>query len=297
MATSRKRQRADSDGDSVTAKVFTAATTRKRQRANSDKHSVTSESSSSDDSSSSNLAYPTMATSRNGQRINRNKEPNTTEPSSSNLTQHRDLARCIDKVHAADSGAFIKQLVLQLAVSQPGIAASLRAVEASLIQRQGPRQEPSTRDFSSYVETVDFSINEWFSNLTEMQQHDKILPVFDNVVENIGHLSKEACATHASWVTKFRALEALMHIGVIICDGRDTMGHEIRKRFQNDCALEDAMSDIVGTLTPKERGHVCRMYSGQSRFGDTMKHFRRLSAGHRLFPDLQSLVDCLCDED
>lgn len=80
MATSRKRQRADSDGDSDTAEVFTAATTRKRQG------------------------------------INRNKDPVTAEPSSSNLTQLHDLARCIDKVHAADSGAFIKQLVLQLAV-------------------------------------------------------------------------------------------------------------------------------------------------------------------------------------
>ena len=36
-----------------------------------------------------------------------------------------DLAQCIDKVHAADDGTYIKQLLLQLATSQPAIAASL----------------------------------------------------------------------------------------------------------------------------------------------------------------------------
>ena len=54
-----------------------------------------------------------------------------------------DLTQCIDKVHAADNGTYIKQLLLQLAITQPAVAASLRAVEATFVRQLQPQQGQS----------------------------------------------------------------------------------------------------------------------------------------------------------
>lgn len=116
-----------------------------------------------------------------------------------------DLAQCIDRFHAADDGACLKQLLLQLGVSKPAIAASLRAVEATFnrplqprqVQRQQVQSEPTS--LAQYVAEVDYFLNKEVNDLSGSRQCDRADRTFQSVFSTIGSIEEEAARENAHW--------------------------------------------------------------------------------------------------
>lgn len=235
-----------------------------------------------------------MANPQKRQRADSYEKYFTSHWASNDLAYRLDLIRCIDKVHAADNGAYIRNLLLQIAMSQPGVAASLRGVEATLpvpVQETSeplPVQETSElmNKFAACVEEVNYTLNEESSHLSGTRQYDRAHVVFNVVVEIINSIPKEACAPHIPWAIRSSALKSLVQIGNLIINVNDTLGHEVRKLFGGDTALEDAMLQIVDVLKVEEHGLM-----GQA--SDHIKNLMDLGAGYGLFTELAEVLDVL----
>ncbi|OSS43801.1 hypothetical protein B5807_11684 [Epicoccum nigrum] len=237
-----------------------------------------------------------MANPHKRQRANSYEKYFTSHWASDDLAYRLDLIRCIDKVHAADEGAYIKNMLLQLALSQPGVANSLRGMEATLPVQQTPEYvQAATNKFNQHVRDVEFAVMEEHSHISEWKQHDRAYMVCSDVVSAINSISREACAQHIPWAMKQSALDSLIQIGRIICSGTDTMGHEVRKHFQSNPILEDSISEIVKTLTVEERGRLCQAPGGSMSIRDWMKNLIDLSADFVLFTNLQDVIELLSD--
>jgi hypothetical protein len=242
-----------------------------------------------------------MANPHKRQRENSYDKYFTSHWASNDLAYRLDLIQCIDKVHAADDGAYIKNLLLQLALSQPGVAASLRGVEATLPVVQTPVvQTPeyvqaATNKFAQHVSDVEYAVIEEHSDLSETKQYDRAYMVCIKVVSAIDAIFKEACAQHIPWAIKHSALGSLIQIGRIICDGTDTMGHEVRKHFQSNSILEDGVTEIVNILTVEERGRLCQAPGGSMSIRDWIKNLIDISAGFVMFTNLVDVIELLSD--
>jgi hypothetical protein len=237
-----------------------------------------------------------MANPHKRQRENSYDKYFTSHWASTDLAYRLDLIRCIDKVHAADDGAYIKNLLLQLALSQPGVAASLRGVEATVPVQQTPEYiQATTNKFTQHVRDVQYAVIEEHSDLSGTKQYDRAYTVIAKVVSAINSISKEACAQNIPWAIKHSALESLIQIGRIISDGTDTMAHEVRKYFQSNLILEDGITEIVKTLTVEERGRLCQAPGGSMSIRDWIKNLIDLSAGFVMFTNLVDVIELLSE--
>lgn len=232
-----------------------------------------------------------MANPQKRQREDSYEKYFTSHWASNDLAYHLDLIRCIDKVHAADNGASIKNLLLQIAMSQPGVAASLRGAEATLpvpVQQTSEHVQITRDNIAAYVEEVDYLLNEENSHLSGTKQYDRAPVVSNRVFEIINSISDGVCAQNIPMAKKGFALGSLVQIGRMIIDVNDTLGHEVQKRFQRDVALEDALSRIANSLTVEEVGLVRRAP------GDIRELMER-GAGYGLFTELGGALDALSD--
>jgi type II secretory ATPase GspE/PulE/Tfp pilus assembly ATPase PilB-like protein len=148
-----------------------------------------------------------------------------------------DLSDCIETLDAADNGATIKRLILTLAQSDPVAANLVHHCYDSHIRRE----QSKVIDFDPYSKHIWSAINSRYSRLSGSKQYEKAFEVLDDVTGMISTISQKASAQHTSFGTKRSALETLRKIGKTICLSGDTVGHEVRKQFQHESALEDAM--------------------------------------------------------
>lgn len=170
-----------------------------------------------------------------------------------------DLAQCIDKLHAADNGIYIKQLLLQLDISQPVIEASLRAAEATSVQQSRLRQKQSQQvqdkpvSLSNYVWGLASILNVEHEGSSEFKNYDREGCAFRSLLSMIDSIEEKAIATKAHWRTKYSALDALCEIGNVVVGSKSDLTPGIRKRFQGDWSLEDVVDDMVAELTEDVR--------------------------------------------
>lgn len=128
------------------------------------------------------------------------------------------------------------------------------------------------------MEAVRYAKNEEHTGLSGPEQHYRASAVSVSV-QSIS-IAEEACVENLPWATKASALAALLQSDMIVFEGDDAIGHEIRKRFQWDTTLVNAMSSIVDILTAPERELVCEMSTGQHIFGDDLLRLWELGTGY-----------------
>ena len=146
-----------------------------------------------------------------------------------------------------------------------------------------------TRDnIAAYVEEVNNLLNEENSHLSGTMQYDRAPMVANEIFEIIKLISDGVCAQNIPMAKKGFALGSLVHIGRMIIDANDTLGHEVQKGFQRDAALEDALSRIANSLTVEEVGLI-RRAPGEIR------ELMERGAGYGLFTELGGVLDALSD--
>lgn len=139
------------------------------------------------------------------------------------------------------------------------------------------------------MEEVDIALNEEHNHLSGTRQYDRAPMIFARIISIINSISDEACAKHVPIPIKGSAMASLVQIGRFIIDVNDTLGHEVQKRFERDTALEDALSQIMNSLTVEELGFF-RQAPG------AIKELMEFGSGYGLFTELGGVLDALSDE-
>ena len=199
----------------------------------------------------------------------------------------RDLVQEIETLHAADNGAFLKQLVAQLATQEPYVSDILMKAYDDLIRQARAR----VINFDHYSSNVWHSINKTYKSMSGSKQYEIAFQVVDNVVSAINSIGEQAGVLQASFGTKSSGLQTLRKIGKTIClSGSDTLGHEVQKNFQHETALEDAMCNIVAFMTSEERSRLCLDDDGRSTFLDKMYELENLARNYCVFEGLTEVI-------
>jgi hypothetical protein len=238
-----------------------------------------------------------MDPSRKRQRANTNGDATRRESSPTAALQEApvvvpqyDLSECIEALHAADEGVFVKDLLLRLANTQPDTAKTIRLAYDVHIKRQ----QVQVINFDHYFHDVWNKINDQYSSLSGSKQYDMSFDVFDDVSSIIQSIAEQAGERHASFGTKASALETLRKIGMTICaSSGDTLGSEVRKQFSHDSEFVDAMQTVVDALSDAECEKMCAVHDGRSTFLQKMEELKSVASGYCCFKGLAEVIDAL----
>ncbi|KAK5659484.1 hypothetical protein OQA88_685 [Cercophora sp. LCS_1] len=110
-------------------------------------------------------------------------------------------------------------------------------------------------DFDHYSKSAWRTLNtSHYTRLSSSKQYDASFDAFEEILECITSIQRQTMGnTKSSYGTKLSALETLRKIAKTVLLGDDTLGHEVRKQFQWESALADAMLEITTSMTPEER--------------------------------------------
>jgi hypothetical protein len=205
-----------------------------------------------------------------------------------------DLSGCIETLHAADDGAYLKEVLLALASSEPATALVLRRAYDKHIRLE----QSKVIDFDHYSKSVFYKIKNQYQSMSGSKQYDVSFLVVYEVSDIIRLIGKQAGAEHACFETKCSGLETLRKIGKTICmSSTDTLGHEVLKQFGHDSLFVDAMHEIVGAMSEEECEKMCEVNDGRSTFSRKMTELCRLADDHCVFEGLEDVIATLSGQD
>lgn len=149
-------------------------------------------------------------------------------------------------------------------------------------------------DFGYHSKSVWRTLNvDYVKGIKDSRQFEMSGEAVESVrkqIEDIG----DRCLTHASYVTKYSALETLRKIGkIIILSSDSTLGREVRESFCEDSILEDTMLDIVNSMTSEELGDLMNEPQEDMAWMDKLKELDDLADGHSIFEGLKDVIQLL----
>ena len=148
-------------------------------------------------------------------------------------------------------------------------------------------EQQKTLDFDYLSKSAWKSINVDYCDMSGSKQYDVSGKAFREVKKCIQTIALQ-CPPHANFGTKRSALETLRKIGKSIClsgDG-DVVGHEVRKNFQYDTHLEDAMYEIVRSMAVSERETIMR-----TEWKSKLYELEELGQSYCVFENLCKVID------
>jgi hypothetical protein len=111
-------------------------------------------------------------------------------------------------------------------------------------------------NFDHYSKSAWHALNDRdLLSLSGSLQHKRAMDVYSDICDCVNAIadivSKDLPA--APLGTKQNALETLRRIAKTVILGEDTLGHEVRKHFQNDSTISNLMIRIAESMSPEER--------------------------------------------
>ncbi|KAF2185471.1 hypothetical protein K469DRAFT_687815 [Zopfia rhizophila CBS 207.26] len=227
--------------------------------------------------------------------------------------------------------SFIQTLLLWVAEAQPRVAfdimegfknklakdkeeaeekrqQALREREEKLKQRGRVEPRAQTRNQNDYIHYCNARAIDLRRLLTEdschagnrsngMSEAEIASSIHKDAVTWIEEIGKRALEPY-SWplFVKRSALQALTKMGKDICDAKGTLAAGVRKSFEGNRCLEEAMSKILREMSRHERSEVCNFSDGISTFYRTVEDLWRLRCGHPIFKDLIKVLRLLKNE-
>ncbi|KAF2642393.1 hypothetical protein P280DRAFT_540217 [Massarina eburnea CBS 473.64] len=206
-----------------------------------------------------------------------------------------DLEEYINVLDAADGGALLKRMMLQLAISDPYTSEFVRKNYDNVLAREQAR----IIDFDHYSKSIWHTLNSNYRLMGSSNAYDISFKVQDDISEDIRSIGDDAGKKHASFGTKRSGLETLRKVGKTIClSSNNTLGHEVQKQFHlgNTC-LEDAMLAIVEAMSEDEKGRMCQIHDGRSTFLEKMEELDHLGDCYHVFGRLNDVITLLAGEE
>lgn len=181
------------------------------------------------------------------------------------------------------------------------VAARESSQIARLIETETDRlrrlESAKTIDFGYHSKSVWRTLNvEYVKGIKHSRQYHLAGDAYLSVSSEIQDIGNR-CPAHASYVTKYSALETLRKIGKIILFSNDsTLGHEVQNSFFEDTVLEDTMLGIVEGMTTEERGDMIREPQEEMVWIDKLKELQAIAAEHSMFEKLKDVIYTLEDK-
>ena len=121
----------------------------------------------------------------------------------------------------------------------------------ALLERQRQAEKAKVIDFSHYSGDAWHALNTKYASGKGSKDYMLAGEAFSDVQDCINSIAKQA-TPDTSYGTKKSALETLRRIGKSICLGDGAIGHEVRKDFQRNPSLRDAMMGILESMDAAE---------------------------------------------
>lgn len=152
---------------------------------------------------------------------------------------------------AALSNETLRSLLITLASGDPSNLA--RATLMDTYTNHINHTRAQVLDFDYHSKSVWHTLNRsYYTKLSSSKQYEAAFDVFEEIKASIETIASKT-KKESSHATKLSALETLRKIAktILLSDG-DCLGSEVRKSFQSDTCLEDAMLGILESMTDDE---------------------------------------------
>ena len=158
-------------------------------------------------------------------------------------------------------------------------------------------ESAKTIDFGYHSKSVWRTLNvDYVKGIKDSRQWEMSGDAYQSVAREIADI-RQRCPAHASYVTKYSALETLRKIGKIVLLSNDsTLGHEVQNSFREDSTLDDTMLEIVQGMSSEERGDMIREPQGEMVWMDKLKELEEMAAESSMFENLEDVVQLLQGE-
>ncbi len=153
-------------------------------------------------------------------------------------------------VHPASNGAH----TIPAPVIQPDVA---------------PRLQP--RDLSRFSAAAWHAINTDYCDSRGSKEYENAHLAIDDVESCIESIRDAAIEPGTPFETKRSAIETLRKIGKTICLSTDVIGSEVRKHFQGETGLEDALLAIIRPMELEEVKSIALTRDEKGQFLEKMK--------------------------
>ena len=217
------------------------------------------------------------------------KRVRTSTNSESVNTDRARLAKLPGLIHSL-SEKKIREFLLIAAKEYPRIATMLE----SEIERLKKIESSKTIDFGYHSKSVWRTLNvDYVKGIKSSRQFELSGEAFDSVSSSIEDI-RNRCPVHASYVTKYSALETLRKIRkIIILSSDDTLGNEVQNRFCSDTVLEDTMWGIVTGMTEEEREDMMQEPQEEMIWIDKLKELHEMGVEYCMFDGLAMVISLL----
>lgn len=214
-----------------------------------------------------------------------------TSPAIPNPERLAQLPKLLDTLNEKT----VRTVLLSAAQESSAVAALIEAESARLAKAESAK----TIDFGYHSKSIWRTLNvEYTKGIKSSRQFEMSGDAYWSVVGEIKDI-KARCPAHASYGTKFSALETLRKIGkIILLSKTSTLGHEIHKSFGTDSILEDTIYEIVESMTEQEREEIMAEPQGDDGFWfDKFEELVELAAEYCIFEGLKDVTCLLLEED
>lgn len=191
-----------------------------------------------------------------------------------------DVRRLQSAILAMDIN-FLSDFAMTMAMSQPLAAEMLLQQHENILEKE----RTSVIDFSQCANAVLAAVNVTGSG---SEQFDHADSSFENIRKIMATDIQDLVTPSSPYATKANALQVLYDIGDIVCEASDTIGHEIRIKFQCDVTLEDVMRHVLDCMTTEQRAQA-----RGNGFMEKMRELLKRSLDFCIFQDLGQICDLL----
>jgi hypothetical protein len=143
--------------------------------------------------------------------------------------------------------AWTRDALASMALKHPDV---LQAISDE-VKRTRDRANKLVIDFDHHSKSIWKELNVTYRSMSGSRQYDIANDVADRINSAIKSIVTQ-CRRPSSPQTRRNGLEVLRKIGKSIVLSRDTLGHEVQKRYQWDKALEDGMLEILEYMDQSE---------------------------------------------
>ncbi|KAL8868264.1 MAG: hypothetical protein Q9174_005103 [Haloplaca sp. 1 TL-2023] len=188
----------------------------------------------------------------------------------------------------------VRRLLLAAAQKSPSVEALVQAEHARLAKIESEK----TIDFSQHSKSVWHTLNiTYVKGIKSSRQFEMSGDASCEVIAKINDIANR-CPQHASYGTKFNALESLRKIGKVVCmsDSSELM-REVRKEFSSDGSLEDTMLQILEGMNQEEFDRILDEYVDDVAWKDKVEELADMAADWGIFDGLNAVVELLSNND
>ncbi|KAJ5109447.1 hypothetical protein N7456_006122 [Penicillium angulare] len=187
----------------------------------------------------------------------------------------------------------LSELLIKAAEMHPDVNTMI----TDAIKEEREKRQKVVINFDHYSSSIWKSINITYRSMSGSKQYDMAWDVAGNITSTVGMIAQR-CNAMASPQTRLNGLSVLRKIGkTIILSSNSTLGSEVRKQFQSDPSLENAMHDIVSVMSVEEKEAIKGDDSGSGSLWEKLQELENLADGYCVFEGLKRVLDLIEGKD